>query len=79
MKDLTHIRKGKVITEVNTNIAKDYKTVNKAKRASHKIQMDQDGGLGRGSVQKSTKHQVQFDAGSIVLSEEQLTRMRTGK
>jgi len=42
-------RKGQHITNIETGSTMDYKTVNKAKKESFKIQMS-NGGLGRGSL-----------------------------
>ncbi len=50
MKDCTHVRKGREIRSASPGDAKMHPSINKAKKASHKIQMEQDKGLGRGSV-----------------------------
>ncbi len=50
MKPATHVRKGKEIRAAAPHGAVMYDSMNKAKKASHKIQMEQDKGLGRGSV-----------------------------
>ncbi len=50
MKPATHIRKGREIRSAEPGDAMMHPSINKAKRASRKIQMKQDGALGRGSV-----------------------------
>lgn len=50
VKPCTHVRKGKEIRSAEPGDAMMHPTVNKAKKASFKIQMAQDKGLGRGSV-----------------------------
>lgn len=54
MKVPTHIRDGNTIItlgkEKSGNIRKVHGSENEAKRASHKIQMDANGALGRGTV-----------------------------
>lgn len=50
MKPTTHIRKGREIRAAAPHGAVMHDSINRAKKASHKIQMEQDGGLGRGSV-----------------------------
>lgn len=43
-------RKGQTIRDLTTNVVTDYKSVSKAKKASHALQMKTDGALGRGSL-----------------------------
>ncbi len=50
MKDCTHVRKGREIRSAVVGDAMMHPSINKAKKASRKIQMEQDKGLGRGSV-----------------------------
>ncbi len=50
MKSATHVRKGREIRSAKPGEAKMYDSVNQAKKASRKIQMRQDEGLGLGSV-----------------------------
>ncbi len=50
MKDCTHIRKGREIRSAKPGDAKMHSSINQAKKASRKIQMEQDEGLGLGSV-----------------------------
>ena len=50
MKDCTHVRKGREIRSATPGDAKMYPSINEAKKASFKIQMGHDKGLGRGSV-----------------------------
>ncbi len=50
MKDTTHVRKGKEIRAAAPDGAVMYKSMNQAKKASRKLQMEQDGALGRGTV-----------------------------
>jgi len=57
MKETKYIRRGQKIETVErdekNNLAwsKDYGSINKAKRASRELQIDEDGALGLGSVQ----------------------------
>ncbi len=60
MKPTTHMRQGQTIIDLETGEVTDHKSINKAKKASLKIQKDQDKLLGRGSVQRralTTKYQ----------------------
>ncbi len=50
MKPTTHVRKGREIRSSDPKDAKMYESINLAKKASRKIQMAQDKGLGRGTV-----------------------------
>jgi len=50
MKEAKFIRKGRVITNVETGDSKHYEFINEAKRESHNIQLSEDGALGRGSL-----------------------------
>ena len=50
MKPTTHIRKGREIRSSDPKDAKMYSSINEAKKASHKIQMNADKALGRGTV-----------------------------
>ena len=50
MKPTTHIRKGREIRSADPKDAKMYSSINQAKKASFKIQMEADEALGRGTV-----------------------------
>lgn len=49
MKKLMYIRTNKTITDVSTNKAETFESINKAKKESHKKQKST-GGLGAGSL-----------------------------
>jgi hypothetical protein len=55
MKELTHTRTGKNIGYVGKNMTDTCESINKAKKMSRKLQMANDGGLGRGSLRKVTR------------------------
>ena len=71
MKPCTHVRKGREIRSAEPGDAMMHPTINKAKKASRKIQMLNDKGLGRGSVKvipyvpkkRKRKSAGQFNAG----------------
>lgn len=71
-----YTRKGKIIIDIVTGKAKDHKSVNEAKRESHRIQMDEDKGLGHGVLQltvvEAQKQEIQLDKATIA-------RMRSGR
>jgi hypothetical protein len=46
------IRKERIIQDVLNGEATDHKTINAAKRASRKLQLEADGALGRGSLRR---------------------------
>ena len=48
MKEATHQRKGKTISPLDGGESTTFKTMNAAKRASRKLQLDADGASGRG-------------------------------
>ncbi len=75
VKEAMYTRKGKTIISLSTGVVEDFKSVNKAKKASHGIQKDLDGMLGRGSVRRLA-HKNKFN--SRTLSSEQIVRMRVG-
>ena len=50
MKETKYIRTGNRIKNVETGAEEQYKSTNKAKKASWKIQMDADRSLGLGTV-----------------------------
>ena len=50
MKETKYERKGMTIFNLETGEKKTFKSNNKAKQASHKIQMDADKALGRGTL-----------------------------
>ena len=50
MKDAKFERHHHTIKDLETGDRKPYPTVNQAKRVSRKIQLEMDGGLGRGAV-----------------------------
>lgn len=50
MKEAKYGRTRHIIEDVETGARKEYKSINEAKRASRKHQLDHDGALGRGSV-----------------------------
>ncbi len=52
MKLFTYERKGNTIRTVEFDRTETFKSINQAKKASHKIQMETDGGLGRGSLRR---------------------------
>jgi hypothetical protein len=76
MKQATHLRKGKNITNLGTKKVDTYKTINQAKKASHRIQMDADKALGRGSVR--AERLAPEKRQPIDLSKKQLSRLRRG-
>jgi len=45
-----YIRKGKNIKTIATGEVQGFKTINLAKKESRKLQMNEDGGLGRGAL-----------------------------
>jgi len=52
MKPTKYIRRGHVIHLIETNQDLGFKSINKAKKESRRIQANLDGALGRGSVEK---------------------------
>lgn len=44
------IRKGRVITNIETGAEERFEFINEAKRKSRELQMSEDGALGRGSL-----------------------------
>ena len=76
MKPATHVRKGREIRSAEPGDAKMHSSINKAKKASWKIQMGQDKGLGLGSVKvipympkkRKRRKAGKFNVGKIVLS-----------
>jgi hypothetical protein len=54
MKPVQYIRKRKMVTNVQTGVVEQFKSVNGAKRHSRALQMKEDGSLGRGSVRRHT-------------------------
>ena len=55
MKEATHTRKGKIIIALDTGAVEDHKSVNAAKKASHKLQP---AGLGRGLVRRTPSNEA---------------------
>lgn len=47
-----YMRRNAMITNLSTGVVERFSGVSRAKRASHKIQMDNDGALGRGILRK---------------------------
>ena len=52
MNKVAYERNGKVLTNLANGERPPFKSVNAAKRASRKLQMELDGALGRGSVRR---------------------------
>ena len=50
MSKVLYFRKNKIMIDTDSKKASDFESINKAKRESRKIQMQNDGALGRGSV-----------------------------
>lgn len=50
MKELKYIRTGKTIKNIQDGTIQGFKSVNKAKKHSSKLQISEDGGLGMGSL-----------------------------
>lgn len=50
MSKLQFVRKGRTIKDLATDKVTDHKSVSKAKKASHALQMSTDGELGRGCL-----------------------------
>lgn len=50
MKEQIFTRKGRVITDLRDNQSITFKSRNKAKQESHRLQMEHDKALGRGSL-----------------------------
>lgn len=53
MKPTIFIRNGHIITDTRSNQARAFKGTNQAKRESHKLQMENDEALGRGTVRRT--------------------------
>lgn len=51
MKEQLFARKGKVIIDLRDHQVVIFKSLNKAKKESRKLQLEHDAGLGRGSLQ----------------------------
>lgn len=76
LKEARFTRKGHHIINLESGEAKEHNSVNEAKKASRKLQMDEDHGLGRGTLRITN---VEQERASIKLSEEVKRKMRTGR
>jgi len=76
MKAAEYMRRGRQLTNLSSGVIEDFKSINAAKRASHGLQHDIDGGsLGRGTVRKiARKIKEQLKASSRLMSYSSMIR-----